>query len=586
MRVGASARLPLSGWLLAALMFSAAAQAAPGVVVEIDGLDDERLRHNVEAFLDIESAVGKPLPTDARVHWLHAQATAEIHAALEPFGYYSPQIDAELQRSDDGGWRAVYRIDAGQPVRVRDFDVVISGAAAQDAPFAALLDRQALHAGAVFEHSAWEDLKSALQGLATERGYFEARIERAEVIVDPDAGAADVHFHLDSGRRYRFGELSFRQDFLKDSLLRRYNRIKPGDPYDAAALIDLQSALNDADYFSTVELDAGPDRADGDVVPIDVRLEPRKRKRYDFGLGYGTDTGPRGRIGYQDRWVNPLGHKINSDLRVSTIKSTLSAEYVIPGNDPRTEQVAIRAGADYENSSTKWSQTAVIGISKQVQLTSAWQRIVALDEQVERFRQDNGDTETVALLIPSLSFTRLHADDKLNVKRGDRLTFKLRGAAEPLLSDLSFAQFSAGAKRVQPLGDDARLLVRLDAGTTWTSDLERLPTSIRFYAGGDNSVRGYAYESIGPRNAKGDVIGGKNTVVGSIEYEHRVVGDWSVASFVDAGDAFNDSMSLKIGAGIGLRWASPIGPIRLDLAHGFDDPGDAFRIHFTLGPDL
>lgn len=562
---------------------NAGAEGERPLHLRVEGLDDERLRDNVQALLDAYNPADGGKISDTHAQWLHARNLGIIPRALEPFGYYSPRIDAELTTGAEG-FVATYRISPGEPVRLRTVDVRVDGAAHDDPAFAQLLAKNPLRPGEVLEHPRYEQFKSALQGLATERGYFEARFEASEVRVDAGAHTADIELHLSSGKRYRFGAVSFQQGFLNPQLLARYNRIQPGSPYDAAALIDLQSALADADYFQEIELQAGPERAEGDTIPVDVRLTPRARERYDFGLGYGTDTGPRARIAYADRWINAEGHRLNADLRLSPVKSTLTGEYLIPGEDPRTDQYAIRTGFEREDSSTLFSEIGLLGVSARHQ-DGLWQRVVSLDYQFERYREDE-ELRASKLLIPGITWSRVEADDRMNVSQGTRLDLRLRGAAEPLLSDLSFVQASVGAKWVWRLTEDSRLLARGDLGTTWSSNDPALPPSIRFAAGGDNSVRGYEYKSIGPRDSDDKVLGGKRLIVGSLEYEHRVEGPWSVAAFVDVGDAFDESPELKVGAGLGVRWSSPVGPIRLDLAHGFDEPGDAFRIHFTLGPDL
>ncbi|TCO82420.1 autotransporter secretion outer membrane protein TamA [Plasticicumulans lactativorans] len=562
---------------------AAAADGERPLHLRVEGLDDERLRGNVQTLLDANNPADGGKVSDTRAQWLHARNLGVIRSALEPFGYYSPRIDAELASAAEG-FVATYRISPGEPVRLRAVDVRVDGAAHDDPAFAQLLAKNPLRPGEVLEHPRYEQFKSALQGLATERGYFEARFEVSEVRVDAGAHTADVELHLSSGKRYRFGAVSFQQGFLSPQLLARYNRIQPGSPYDATALIDLQSALADADYFQEIELQAGPERAEGDTIPVDVRLTPRARERYDFGLGYGTDTGPRARIAYADRWINAEGHRLNVDLRLAPVKSTLTGEYLIPGEDPRTDQYAIRTGFEREDSSTLFSEVGLFGVGARHQ-DGLWQRVLSLDYQFERYREDE-ELRNSKLLIPGVTWSRIEADDRMNVSQGTRLDLRLRGAAEPLLSDLSFVQASVSAKWVWRLTADSRLLTRGDLGTTWSSNDPALPPSIRFAAGGDNSVRGYDYKSIGPRDSDDKVLGGKRLIVGSLEYEHRVDGPWSVAAFVDVGDAFDESPEFKVGAGLGVRWSSPIGPIRLDLAHGFDEPGDAFRIHFTLGPDL
>ncbi|MDX1605292.1 MAG: BamA/TamA family outer membrane protein, partial [Candidatus Competibacterales bacterium] len=334
-------------------------------------------------------------------------------------------------------------------------------------------------------------------------------------------------------------------------------------------------------------IDASPEDAVDRVIPVTVQLSMRKRSEYSAGLGYATDTGIRGRIGLQRRWVNRRGHKLELQLRASQITYGLAAAYTIPGNDPRTDAYLVRAKIDGEDSDRKESVTASLGLSRRFQ-RGFWTHLLSLDYQWEEF-EASGDTDSTALLIPSIRSTRIDTDDRLRVSQGSALTLELRGAAEPLLSDLSFTQARADVKWIHSLTPDHRLILRGQAGTTLIADEDfpQLPTSLRFYAGGDSSVRGYALDSIGPRDAAGEVIGGRHLLVGSFEYEYRLFGDWSVAAFVDTGDAFDDgSPELRTGAGLGLRWQSPVGPVRLDLAHGFDDPGDNIRLHFSLGPEL
>jgi translocation and assembly module TamA len=138
-----------------------------------------------------------------------------------------------------------------------------------------------------------------------------------------------------------------------------------------------------------------------------------------------------------------------------------------------------------------------------------------------------------------------------------------------------------------PLGEANRLLARADLGFTLKEDFEELPASVRYFAGGDNSVRGYGFETLGPTNEEGDVIGGSYLATFSVEFDRLISKKWSVAAFVDTGNAFDSlDFDFKTGVGLGLRWYSPLGPIRLDVAHPLDDPDRDYRLHITLGPDL
>jgi translocation and assembly module TamA len=221
-------------------------------------------------------------------------------------------------------------------------------------------------------------------------------------------------------------------------------------------------------------------------------------------------------------------------------------------------------------------------------LDNDWTRIMGLQYSYDDF--DVGeDNDTTLLLRPLLGFSRTVSDSPLRPTQGYRLNVEFTGATEALLSDINFLRAQANAKIVQGLGEKFRFLGRVDLGYTETRQFDQMPSNLRFFAGGDNSVRGYDYESLGPEDSAGDVVGGEGLIVGSVEIDYVFRPDWSAALFVDTGNAFNtDQIDLKVGAGFGIRWQSPIGPIRVDLGFPVDEPDadDTWRLHFSLGPDL
>lgn len=564
----------------------AVAEDTPPVEVEVEGISDALL-DNVMAFLRIANLREGEQPSETRVRWLHGQAPDEIRRALQPFGYYLPEVDASLLQ-DGVRWTAVYTVRAGERVRVRQVDIAITGAGADDPPYRRIRDDPPLNAGDVLEHARYEAIKDALQAVAADRGYFQGRLLEHRVSVDMRDYAADVIVRYDTGPRYQLGEVTFGPSALNEDFLRRYVGIRPGQPYRTDHLLSLQSDLIASEYFDQVTVHTSPDQAVDTTLPVTVDLSMRPRNRYTFGLGYGTDTGARGRAGFERRWVNRRGHIARADLLLSQIRQSLIGEYTIPGRDPRTDRYVLHTGIRAEDSDTKDSLTAIVG-GRQVRRMGKWTRTLSLDYQWEQFELGDDRTET-RLLMPGIAWSRVDADDPLFVTRGYRLDVGLRGAYDSLLSDVSFVQAWARSKWVLPLWQDGRLLLRGDAGTTVlaaSEDFQRIPTSLRYYAGGDNSVRGYALDSIGPRNAAGDVVGGKHLLVGSVEYEHQLADKWSVAAFLDTGSAFDDEApDFKSGVGLGVRWRSPVGPVRVDLAHGLNDPGDTVRLHLTIGPDL
>jgi translocation and assembly module TamA len=191
------------------------------------------------------------------------------------------------------------------------------------------------------------------------------------------------------------------------------------------------------------------------------------------------------------------------------------------------------------------------------------------------------------LLMPGMNWVRIEADNNIRPARGSRLELDVRGANDTLGSDTTFLQVIAKGKWIWSPTMRSRVLLRGDAGVTDEHSFDELPPSVRFFAGGDNSVRGYDFKELGPVDAAGKVVGGSSLAVASIEYEHSVRERWSIAAFVDSGNAFEGSeFETKTGIGMGTRWQSPLGPIRLDLAHPLHDPDTNWRLHISLGPDL
>ncbi|MCB1777542.1 MAG: hypothetical protein KDI50_08895, partial [Candidatus Competibacteraceae bacterium] len=401
------------------------------LTVIVEGLDD-LLRDNVLAFLDINQFAGKPTPEEIQLNWLHQRAEDEIRQALQPFGYFEPTIKASLSRVGSG-WEARYRVQAGRPMRITHLDVQVLGAGAQDPSFQTLLANLPLTEGQVLDQLKYEQIKSIMGSLATERGYFDAHFTEHTIRVDLQAYTATVRLHYDTAQRYRFGNITFKQDFLSPELLSRYPSFKSGDPYNVNQLLKLQTDLSGATYFSRVEVNAPPS-AGTNIAPVDVELEPGKRYQYSIGVGYGTDTGFRGKLGVEDHRVNRHGHHYKAELGYSEIKSLVGFQYLIPGDNPVTDEYAITAGYIQQNDDDKDYHTYKIGGSLQMQ-DGKWLKNYSLDLQYDEYTIGNRPTtEESLLLIPGVSWTWIDADDRTYPSRGLLFGFELRGATTALLS--------------------------------------------------------------------------------------------------------------------------------------------------------
>ena len=567
-----------------ACMCSTTLFAETTVNVKISGVD-KTLEDNVRLFLSIEQQKSHLLMSEGRLQRLHKKAPQEIASALQPFGYYRPEIKSALTQTSPGQWEASYTINHGPPLPIGQVDFTVSGEMSKDPEFQALIQKPPFRKGAVFNQLEYEKFKADLAKLAAERGYFNASFIEHRVEIDLDAYEARIHLHYDGGRRYSFGEVSLNQDVLKPEFLQRYIPFKKGTPYTLAQVIDLQQALNDSDYFQSVEVSPGRPQPETTDIPITVALTPRKPNRYSFGLGYGTDTGARTNFGWEKPLLNSRGHRLNTEVKLSEIGYSLSVHYRVPVLNPRTDQMVYSAGIINEKTDTSDSTVRTIGASLN-RSRGAWRESDALNYQKEEYVVAD-DKGVSTLLMPSVSWSRTWGRRFISILEGLRFDISMRGASKQIISDTNFFQLQGGIKGINPLGQHNRLIGRGRLGGTWTQDFHQLPSSVRFFAGGAQSVRGYAYQSLGPVDASGKVVGGKYLMIGSAEFEHRFDSKWGVALFYDAGNAIdNIEEKLERGAGFGLRWQSPVGPVRIDLASAISRDGRPWRLHITIGPDL
>ncbi|MBT8447476.1 MAG: autotransporter assembly complex protein TamA, partial [Gammaproteobacteria bacterium] len=438
-------------------------------------------------------------------------------------------------------------------------------------------------------HGTYKSARGSLDALASEFGYLDAKYATARLAVVPEELTADIDWVFDSGPRYRFGPLQVTQEpeSLRPELIDRLLEYEETRPYSVNEVARLNRALAQSGYFSRVDVRPRFDGAANQTIPLDVTVSPRNRHNLTTGIGVSTDETLRGRISYANRRLNRHGHRLSAGAKASFIEQTVSGEYQIPLEQPQDEWLTFQAGVRRENVDAFDSTDVQLSVSATKRRPWGW-----LETRfIELNRADfdiGGENDTSLFLIPGLRWHKAVADDDLYPRRGYRLNVELRGAADALLSDTSFASGRIDGLYIRPLPRAARLLLSANLGATWVDTFGDLPPSERFFAGGDRSLRGYNFESLGPLDADGQVIGGTYLGILSVEYEYPVFERWSLAAFVDSGNAFggdgrNDG--IKTSAGIGVRWRSPVGAVRVDLAHPFDTD-DAVMFHLRIGPDL
>ena len=579
----------------AALLLSAVAPARAAVVqdVQVRGLDPV-MTENVRQSLSLVDAIGRDV-SGRRMAYLVREAEAETREALEPFGYYAPNIKVERTRAPDAPVVVTVDVALGSPVRVRAFDVGIDGEGAGDRYLKEEIDAFHPTRGEVLDHAIYEASKARITRRLAERGYFDADFTARKVEVTRADAAADVALHWNSGVRYDMGAIDFQQSpkqIVRESLLQKLVYWKPGEYYHQGRLDRLRKSLTELDYFGRIEIEPQPEHAVGEQVPVTVTLTPAKRDVYTAGVSYGTDSGAGVRLGLERRYVNDRGHKFLAQIDYAQYVKTGTLQYRVPAF--RWLDGWYTASLQGADEHTDWADTRRLELvgSRSGQVNRHLNAVVSLHALRERWRLLSDDPlapinayEYASLLYPAISAEYVDADDRLYPRRALAGSLLLRGGIEGLGSDASFAQIHASARWIRGLGQDNRLLVRGELGHTYTDSLFDMPLSLRFFAGGDRSVRGYGWREIGPRN--GDfATGAKNVVTASVEFEHYFTREWGGAVFVDTGSAFDVRPDMHTGVGIGVRWRSPVGPVRVDVARGLTGPDAGFTVHFNIGADL
>ena len=604
------------------------------VSVRITGLKGEPL-DNVRASLSLEQRRRQPGLTAETIRDLHAQAPGEIARALEPFGYYRPEISADLEppAAPVAQWQATYRVQAGLPVPIAALDIGFEGPGAADPVLGGLVAGLPLQRDAPLDHRLYEKAKWDLLRAVRENGYLDAALGLHRVEVDMAAYVARIQLRIDTGPLYRIGAIEFEQDRFDPGYLARYLILKPGEPYSSRRLARQRQALSRSGHFQEVEIQPLPTTG-GPVpaVPLRIRLQPYLPNRYRGRLGWGTDTGFGVQLDWTRRYVGRRGQRFTLGGAAVEDRNQLAGDlsYLIPLDPIAGSEVELTARHDSKDltyqdvkldeggetriatnqMSVLWHLQhrevgpfeflAVPGLSLVTEtydvfevlfgnLPGSSQKIIIDRIGPEAYATLSPDFEA---LVPNLRLTLRRSDDRLFIRDGDFVNLELLGANDSLGSNITFWQALLRTWHIRPLFEGDRLLLRsafgysdADSRQVLGVNFNLMPEYYEFRAGGVRSVRGYGWETLYPGDA---ITGGKHQLVGSIEYEHEIIPDWSVSVFLDAGNAFNDfdDIDPKLGTGLGLRWRSPVGLVRVDLGIPLDDADDSFEVHLTVGPEF
>lgn len=566
------------------LIATTSAVHAANIRLQVEGLSGE-LQKNVRAQLStIESDEVTP---DRR---FQARVDDAIRSGLRALGYYEPTIEFELRPPPEKGRQVLLaRVSAGEPVLIGGTDVVLRGGARTDRDYLDLLkEKPAI--GSVLNHSDYTRFKSSLTRVALRKGYFDSEFNKSQLGVSVERRQAFWDIDYDSGQRYKFGAVTFENSQIRDEYLQNLVPFHQGDYYQSSDLAELNRRLSATGWFNSVVVAPQFDEArESKVLPLHGVLSPRTENTIETGVGYSTDVGPRVKATWRKPWVNSYGHSLTTSASVSAPEQQFDFGYKMPLlKNPLEQYYLVQGGFKRTDLNDTESDSTTLALSRFWDLSSGWQRAINLRWSLDHFTQADV-TNTTMLLYPGVMISRTRSRGGLMPTWGDSQRYSIDYSNTAWGSDVDFFVIQAQNVWIRTLQDKHRFVVRGNLGWIETGDFERVPPDLRFFAGGDRSIRGYKYKSISPKNDDGKLTGASKLATGSLEYQYNVTGRWWGAVFVDGGEAVSDirNSNWKTGAGVGVRWQSPVGPIKLDFAVPVGDKEEhGLQFYIGLGPEL
>ncbi|WP_394130139.1 autotransporter assembly complex family protein [Shewanella maritima] len=594
---------------------SPALLAKPNLTINVKGVT-EQLENNVRAHLGTQ-----PTTAVERRAFLF-NVNENVQAALQSMGYYHGLINTEISEESGKPWRLTIDITPGDPVILQWVDIQFDGEMLNDDSFERWLSTISLTPGQTLNHGEYDKVKNQLLTLSLARGYFDGQFTKSEIRVNRDTNTAQINLHFHSGKRYQFGQVTFEGHDLNDNILTALVPFDDGAPYATQPLNALNRNLLDSGYFSSIKVLPEVENIENNLVPINVSLTPRPSHSLEVGLGVdignSTDSSvePRVRLTWRTPQLNRYGHFQETTTEWSPDRPKLLTTYTIPLTHPLDDQLKIKLGLIrdkygltqvYKPDELKYSSTGQLestsyqfGVSRQTRSNNNWLWGYTVEMVREFYDQSSQEFDPRFILLGAGITKTTRGDNTLDPKSGFRQTYSVQYANPSLGSEIELTRFQAQWKWIDTFFDNHRFVARLDLGANVVADedLAQVPPSLRYFAGGDQTIRGYSYNELGPYIEYTDsddqlireVVGGRYLAIGSLEYQYYLTPTWRVATFVDAGNAFdNNQFEPVVSAGGGVHWISPIGPIKFDVGVGLKETetvARSWRIHLTMGTEL
>ncbi|HJF74243.1 MAG TPA: autotransporter assembly complex protein TamA [Gallibacterium anatis] len=562
------------------ILFAAlSAFADKPMTLKVEGIKNKTAYNNVMVHLSSLKTI--PVENSDRYYYL---ASKTIDEALRAVGYFNSKIDYQFVPQPNAKQDLlIANVALDEPVKIAEIQVQLLGDAEKDENFLAL-QKQVPKLGTVLNQGVYDDYKAELEKVALAKGFFDYQFLTHRLAILPSAHEAYWQLAFDSGKRYRYGNIRFQGSQIREDYLRNILAIQSGDPYLINDLSELSTDLSASNWFKSVLVQPNIDKQ-SKKVDLDVLVQPRLKNSYEIGIGYGTDVGPRLQFGWNKPWINSRGQSFSSNFYISDPKKTIEATYKIPLlKQPLNYYYEISTGYEEEKKNDTDTSGLTLAILRYWNRETGWQNSFGVRARYDNFTQANVSNRTL-LIYPTAGFNRTRVRGGLFPYWGDSQKITLNWGNKAVGSDVDFYSAIASTSWIRTYAENHRFLTRAEIGYLSTNQFDKIPPALRFFAGGDRSIRGYGYHKISPKDKNGELTGANRLFTASIEYQYQVKPKWWGAIFYDTGFAsnrfaFND---LRKGAGIGVRWNSPIGAVKFDIATPINDKDDSKNIQFYIG---
>lgn len=546
--------------------------------------DDEDIVDNIEAHLN-------GLVEIKRYAFYRSVKKIEqaVVNAVQVYGYYHPEIKITLDDPEDLQNPLVHvAIKCGDPVLIENLEVDygIEGEVLDEVKKNEKKDN--VLPGKVFNHVNYENFKSDVLSTLLSRGYIKAKIAVNEVYVYKEENRADIKIVMSPGKRHRISSITYSGFEESHNEAKKLNHIKVGDYYDTQRIAELSQDLYQSGYFQMADVNIDDKTDSDDSVPMTINLSRRPSTIVDVGIGFSTDEGPRLQLTEKNPWINQYGHNFHSTSKVSAKNSFFRGNYVIPRENPIKDFYQISPSYEHKDNNDTLYDSFVISGHYITRIHGTWDKDIFLEYGYDDFVQ--GDNKGwSSLLMPGITLSRTNIQKSADPAWGYRVSATVKASLEEIVSRERIIYTDVVLKALMSPTIDSRLLLRFEQGAIFWGSMDIIPPRLRFFSGGDNTIRGYGFEQIAPKDSTGRLQGGRYMTVGSVELQIPVMESLRLATFCDMGLVTNNyatDRDIKVGTGFGIRYISPVGPIRLDLGLGIKEKHIPMRIHFGIGPGL